>query len=226
MNTNESLINHLKKFIVDERKELFEKKIKERTQHLTIVLENIYQGRNISASIRSADCFGIQDVHIIENNNFFNQDTSVSIGSEKWISLFRHNKKKENTKETINKLKKDGYKIVVTTPRAKKKTLFDVDISQKIALLFGSEGDGCSETALNLADEQIKIPLYGFSESFNISVSVALCLQHLTYKLRNSNLNWKLSTNEKEKIMIKWLKRSVKSSEKIEREFIKNLKTK
>ncbi len=226
MNTNESLINHLKKFIVDERKELFEKKIKERTQHLTIVLENIYQGRNISASIRSADCFGIQDVHIIENNNFFNQDTSVSIGSEKWISLFRYNKKKENTKKTINKLKKDGYKIVVTTPHAKKKTLFDVDISQKIALLFGSEGDGCSETALNLADEQIKIPLYGFSESFNISVSVALCLQHLTYKLRNSNLNWKLSTNEKEKIMIKWLKRSVKSSEKIEREFIKNLKAK
>tara|TARA_B100000963_G_scaffold236775_1_gene207003 strand:+ start:8821 stop:9501 length:681 start_codon:yes stop_codon:yes gene_type:complete len=226
MNTNESLINHLKKFIVDERKELFEKKIKERTQHLTIVLENIYQGRNISASIRSADCFGIQDVHIIENNNFFNQDTSVSIGSEKWISLFRYNKKKENTKKTINKLKKDGYKIVVTTPHAKKKTLFDVDISQKIALLFGSEGDGCSETALNLADEQIKIPLYGFSESFNISVSVALCLQHLTYKLRNSNLNWKLSTNEKEKIMIKWLKRSVKSSENIEREFIKNLKAK
>jgi len=226
MNTNESLINHLKKFIVDERKELFEKKIKERTQHLTIVLENIYQGRNISASIRSADCFGIQDVHIIENNNFFNQDTSVSIGSEKWISLFRYNKKKENTKKTINKLKKDGYKIVVTTPHAKKKTLFDVDISQKIALLFGSEVDGCSETALNLADEQIKIPLYGFSESFNISVSVALCLQHLTYKLRNSNLNWKLSTNEKEKIMIKWLKRSVKSSEKIEREFIKNLKAK
>ncbi len=226
MNTNESLINHLKKFIVDERKELFEKKIKERTQHLTIVLENIYQGRNISASIRSADCFGIQDVHIIENNNFFNQDTSVSIGSEKWISLFRHNKKKENTKKTINKLKKDGYKIVVTTPHAKKKTLFDVDISQKIALFFGSEGDGCSETALNLADEQIKIPLYGFSESFNISVSVALCLQHLTYKLRNSNLNWKLSTNEKEKIMIKWLKSSVRSSEKIEREFIKNLKAK
>ena len=226
MNVNKSLINHLKKFIVDERKELFDTKIQERTKYITIVLENIYQGRNISASIRSADCFGIQDVHIIENNNCFNQDTSVSIGSEKWISLFRHNKKKENTKETISKLKKDGYQIIVTTPHAKKNTLFDVDISKKIALLFGSEGSGCSETAINLADEQIKIPLYGFSESFNISVSVALCLQHLTYKLRDSNLNWKLKTNEKEEIMINWLKRSIRSSEKIEREFLKNLKTK
>ena len=132
----------------------------------------------------------------------------------------------KNTKETISKLKKDGYQIIVTTPHAKKNTLFDVDISKKIALLFGSEGNGCSETALNLADEQIKIPLYGFSESFNISVSVALCLQHLTYKLRDSNLNWKLKTNEKEEIMINWLKRSIRSSEKIEREFLKNLKTK
>ena len=123
MSVNKSLINHLKKFIVDERKELFDTKIQERTKHITIVLENIYQGRNISASIRSADCFGIQDVHIIENNNFFNQDTSVSIGSEKWISLFRHNKKKENTKEAISKLKKDGYQIIVTTPHAKKNTL-------------------------------------------------------------------------------------------------------
>ena len=93
-------------------------------------------------------------------------------------------------------------------------------------MLFGSEGNGCSETALNLADEQIKIPLYGFSESFNISVSVALCLQHLTYKLRDSNLNWKLKTKEKEEIMINWLKRSIRSSEKIEREFFSNLKTK
>tara|TARA_B100001248_G_scaffold262315_1_gene257491 strand:- start:1672 stop:2352 length:681 start_codon:yes stop_codon:yes gene_type:complete len=226
MNVNKSLINHLKKFIVDERKELFDTKIQERTKHITIVLENIYQGRNISASIRSADCFGIQDVHIIENNNIFNQDTSVSIGSEKWISLFRHNKKKENTKEAISKLKKDGYQIIVTTPHAKKNTLFDVDISKKIALLFGSEANGCSETALDLADDQIKIPLYGFSESFNISVSVALCLQHLAYKLRDSNLNWKLKTNEKEEIMINWLKRSIRSSEKIEREFYKNLKTK
>ncbi len=98
MNLNKKLINHFNEFIVDERRELFEKKIQERTKHITIVLENIYQGRNISASIRSADCFGIQDVHIIENNNLFNQDPSVSIGSEKWISLYRYNQKKTKYK--------------------------------------------------------------------------------------------------------------------------------
>jgi tRNA (guanosine-2'-O-)-methyltransferase len=226
MSLNKKLINHFNEFIVDERRELFEKKIQERTKHITIVLENIYQGRNISASIRSADCFGIQDVHIIENNNLFNQDPSVSIGSEKWISLYRYNKKKQNTKDTINKLKRDGYKIIVTTPHAKAKTLYDLNISNKNALLFGSEGDGCSEIALNMADEKIKIPLYGFSESFNISVSVALCLQHLTFKLRKSNFNWKLTNQEKEKIMLQWLKKSINSSKKIEELFINNLKKK
>ncbi|MAW31461.1 MAG: rRNA methyltransferase [Flavobacteriales bacterium] len=226
MNLNKKLINHFNEFIVDERRELFEKKIQERTKHITIVLENIYQGRNISASIRSADCFGIQDVHIIENNNLFNQDPSVSIGSEKWISLYRYNQKKQNTKDTINKLKRDGYKIIVTTPHAKAKTLYDLNISNKNALLFGSEGDGCSEIALNMADEKIKIPLYGFSESFNISVSVALCLQHLTFKLRKSNFNWKLTNQEKEKIMLQWLKKSITSSKKIEELFINNLKKK
>ena len=226
MSLNKKLINHFNEFIVDERRELFEKKIQERTKHITIVLENIYQGRNISASIRSADCFGIQDVHIIENNNLFNQDPSVSIGSEKWISLYRYNQKKQNTKDTINKLKKDGYKIIVTTPHAKAKTLYDLNISNKNALLFGSEGDGCSETALNMADEKIKIPVYGFSESFNISVSVALCLQHLTFKLRKSNFNWKLTNQEKEKIMLQWLKKSINSSKKIEELFINNLKKK
>ncbi|MBT3571001.1 MAG: TrmH family RNA methyltransferase, partial [Flavobacteriales bacterium] len=66
------LVEYLKEFVIDERRILFEEKIQQRTKHMTVVLENIFQGRNISASIRSADCFGIQDVHIIENDNIFN----------------------------------------------------------------------------------------------------------------------------------------------------------
>ena len=83
---------------IEERKYcgLIEAKIKERTQHLTIVLENVFQGRNISASIRSADCFGIQDVHIIENDNFFNDDSEVSMGAEKWITTKRYNQYQHN----------------------------------------------------------------------------------------------------------------------------------
>ena len=104
------LVKYLSEFVVDERRKLFENKILNRTKHITIVLENIFQGRNISASIRSADCFGIQDVHIIENDNIFNDDSEVSMGAEKWITTKRYNKNKHNTIEAIKNLKEKDIK--------------------------------------------------------------------------------------------------------------------
>ena len=140
------LVQYLKAFVTDERRELFEEKIQQRTKHITVVLENIFQGRNISASIRSADCFGIQDVHIIENDNIFNDDSEVSMGAEKWITISRHNQQKHNSIETIKKIKAEGYQIIVATPHNTDCNLYDIDIiKKKTALFFGSELRGCSK---------------------------------------------------------------------------------
>ena len=215
------LVGHLKEFLVDKRRNLFEAKIKDRTQHLTIVLENIFQGRNISASIRSADCFGIQDVHIIENDNIFNDDSEVSMGAEKWITTKRYNQHKHNSIEAIKKLKAKGYQIIATTPHNADCDLYDLDITnKKTALFFGSEVRGCSKKTLSLADKRIKIPMYGFTESYNISVSVSLCLQHLTYKMRQSNINWQLPIDQQDKVMLQWLKNSIKSAAEIEEKYL------
>ena len=219
--TTHNLIQYLKTFVVDKRKELFEEKIQQRTKHITVVLENIFQGRNISASIRSADCFGIQDVHIIENDNIFNDDPGVSMGAEKWITITKHNQQKNNSINAIKKLKSEGYQIVATTPHNTDCNLFDLDISkQKIALIFGAEIKGCSKEALALADKTMNIPMYGFTESFNLSVSVSLCLQHLTYKLRNADFNWQMTKNEQDKTMLQWLRNSIKISKEIEEKYL------
>ena len=219
--SNFDLISHLKEFIVDERRVLFEKKIEDRTKYLTIVLENIFQGRNISASIRSADCFGIQDVHVIENDNIFNDDPEVSLGAEKWISIKKYNQKNQNTIEAINQLKSKGYQIIATTPHNSDCSLYNLDISKsKTALIFGSELRGCSSELLSHADKKVSIPIYGFTESYNISVSVSLCLQHLTYKMRRSNINWKLSVVQQEEVMLQWLRNSIKASREIEEQFL------
>ena len=114
--SRKDLIKYLNEFVFDKRKQIFEKKIKERTEYITIVLENIFQARNIAASIRSADCFGIQDVHVIENHNAFQHDSEVSIGAEKWITTRKYNKNENNTLDAINSLKKEGYQIIATTP--------------------------------------------------------------------------------------------------------------
>ena len=216
------LVQYLKEFVVDERRTLFEEKIQQRTKHITIVLENIFQGRNISASIRSADCFGIQDVHVIENDNIFNDDSEVSMGADKWVSTTRYNKEKHNTAKAIKKLKSDGYQVIAATPHNTNCDLYDIEIGeQKIALIFGAEVNGCSEETLKLADKRMKIPMYGFTESFNISVSVSLCLQHLTYKLRNSAVNWRMTKEEQDKTLLQWLRNSIKSSSQIEEKYLK-----
>ena len=221
-NLKHDLVQYLKEFVVDERRELFEEKIQQRTKHITVVLENIFQGRNISASIRSADCFGVQDVHVIENDNIFNDDSEVSMGADKWVTTTIYNQEEDNTAKAIKKLKEEGYQVIAATPHNTDCDLYDIEISeQKIALIFGAEVRGCSEQTLKLADKRMRIPMYGFTESFNISVSVSLSLQHLTYKMRNSLVNWRMNQEQQDETLLQWLRNSIKSSIQIEEKFLK-----
>ena len=173
------LLQYLSKYITPERLNLFNNIIKNRTKYITVVLEDIYQSQNASAVLRSCDCFGVQDVHIIENRNEFKLDTEVSLGSSKWLTLNKYNQKSNNSLAAIKHLKKKGYRIVATTPHTKDLLLPDYDIEVgKTALVFGSELPGISDIVWNEADQFLKIPMFGFTESFNISVSAAIVLHH------------------------------------------------
>ena len=206
------LIQHLADFITENRLQTFHSVLKNRTRYLTVVLEEIYQPHNASAAMRTCDCFGIQDVHIIENRNTFNPNPEIDMGSSKWLSI----NKNPNINESIKNLKKNGFRIVATTPHQNAVYLNDFDLYKgKTALLFGTELTGLSEEALSLADEFIKIPMLGFTESFNISVSVAIILSDLVNRLRLSTINWELTSEEKNEIILQWLKESIQSSEKI-----------
>ena len=215
------LVEYLKKFVSEKRLQLFYEKLNLRTRNITVVLEDIFQSRNISAALRSADCFGIQDIHIIENKNKYLIDESVSLGAGKWINVIQYNQKKNNTYDCIKYLKNEGYQIIATTPHNSDINLNDFDTkNNKIALLFGSELNGLSEEALELADIKMKINMYGFTESLNISVSAAICCQHLTNKLRKND-DWKLKEDEKLDILLDWLRNTIKSSKQIEEKFLK-----
>ncbi|MCF6358879.1 MAG: RNA methyltransferase [Draconibacterium sp.] len=215
------LLKYLSPYITPERLTLFNRVVEYRTKYITVVLEDIFQSQNASAVLRSCDCFGVQDVHIIENRNKFQLDTEVSLGSSKWLTLNKYNREKNNSLEAIQSLKKQGYKIVATTPHFNDQKLPDFDITAgKTALVFGSELPGVSDIIMNEADEFLKIPMFGFTESFNISVSAAIVLHHLTDKMRNSKVDWQLSEREKTDIKIQWIKTTVKKSELIEKRFL------
>lgn len=218
------LITYLSQFVTEERKQKIDQISQQRTRWVTIVLEDIYQPHNASACLRSCDGFGVQDVHIIENRNSFDLNRDVSLGSDRWLTLYRYSQTGiNNTQLCLDKLKKKGYKIVATTPHEKEIKVEQIPVDQKLALLFGTELNGLSDEAFSQADYFVKIPMFGFCESFNISVSVALCLYEITTRLRGSETDWSLSESEKLEIQLNWLRQSIRGGTLIEQKFITEL---
>jgi tRNA (guanosine-2'-O-)-methyltransferase len=174
---------------------------------------------NLSAVIRSCDIFGLQDVHIIQKKYDPKLSHNIAKGAEKWLDIFRY----PDTKTAISSLKKKGYQIVATTPHINDVILPDFDISKPSVFFFGVEKDGLSKEVLSQADVFLKIPMYGFTESFNISVAAALILQATNEKLRQSEINWQLTENEIEDIYLKWLEKSIKSIDLIKKDYFEKL---
>lgn len=213
----------LEQFVTDERKQQMKEVLQYRTKYLTVVLEDIFQPQNASAVIRSCDCFGIQDIHVIENKNEYNINPDVVMGSSKWVSLHRYNQQKNNTREALKQLKNKGYRIVATTPHHDDVNLEDLNLDTgKLALVFGTELTGISDIVKEEADEYMKIPMFGFTESFNISVSAAVSLHHLKHKLHQSSINWQLNTDDYNLIYNQWLRRSIKKSDLLVKKYHQN----
>ena len=218
------IISELSKLVTDERLALFHSKLNDKTQNLTVVLEDVFQSRNINAVIRSADCFGISDIHLIENRNKFIVDQGVSLGSAKWTNIIQYNSRTNNTKQCLNKLKKRGYKIIAAIPNENATKLEDINVNKnKIAVLFGTELGGLSEEALKIADDKMKIKMYGFTESLNISVAAGITLQHLNEKIRKENVSWRIQGKERDNILLNWLRNSIDHSEKVEKDILKRI---
>lgn len=222
MTTQEKLdlTAYLKQFVSERRRTRFDEVLSERMNHMQIVLENVYQAHNASAVLRSADCFGVQYVHAIENSNTYKVSEDVAMGSGNWVSLVRHSGKENNTISCLSSLKEKGFKIIATTPHKNDCLLEDLDVSHKFALVFGTEQEGISKDVFEMADGFVKLPMYGFTESFNISVCAALCMYDLTRRIRKLNdISWRLTEEEKTDVYLTWLRNSISKVELIEKEY-------
>lgn len=224
MDLNKELIKYLSQFISETRRTKFDEVLNFRTRHITIALEDLYQPHNASAVLRSCDIFGIQDIHIIENKNAYTVNKDIAMGSPKWLNLYKYRKAENNTLEAIKNLKAKGYRIVATSPNKSEVTIDDLSVEKPVALFFGTELTGISETVIQHADEFVTIPMYGFTESFNISVSAALCIRALTEKLHRTELDWHLRDAEKEELLLTWLRKSIRKVELIEKDFFEKQK--
>lgn len=214
MDLNPQLLEYLESFLTPRRQELFKKVVEQRTNHITVATQDVYQLHNTSAVIRSCDVFGIQNIHVVEEVNVKKIDREIAMGAQKWVDINRYN----SSEACLADLRQKGYRIVATSPH-RGIPLQDFDITRPAALFFGTETDGLSEEVMEKADEFIQIPMYGFTESLNISVSAAIILQEITFRLRRSNVNWQLSEDEKFFKRMEWAKKTIKNSEEIIRRF-------
>jgi tRNA (guanosine-2'-O-)-methyltransferase len=205
------LLNHLESYLTERRRELFKEALSNRTKHFTVVTEDVKQLHNTSAVMRTCDIFGIQDLHVVEELEGKRIDKEIAMGAQKWVDLHRYS----NIDQCIATLKGQGYRIVATTPHKDSQFLEDFDVTQKAAFFFGKESDGLSEKVFSQADSFLKIPMYGFTESLNISVSVAIILQQVVAKLRKTEIDWQLSEEEQLLKRLDWTKKTVKSIEQI-----------
>lgn len=197
--------------------------MEKRTRHISIALEDIYQPYNASATIRTADCLGLQDIHIIENRNSFEPRKRAMRGADKWMDLHRYNSNtleninshepetfsQHHTIECLNKLKKEGYQLIATSPGDKSISLNEISLKSPTVFLFGTEKHGLSKEALEMSDETLRLPMVGFTESYNISVAVAMTLSHTMNRLWNSDINWQLREKEKNQLKAEWYKRAI-----------------
>jgi tRNA (guanosine-2'-O-)-methyltransferase len=223
MNRNKELINYLSGFVTPDRMSLFQKVVSMRSKYITVALENIYQSQNASAVLRTCDCFGVQNVHIIENSNTFEINPDVALGSSKWLTLHNYNQHKNNTLDAIQSIRKKGYRIVATTPHTDDVTLENFDLNKgPVALFFGTELNGLSQQVIDNADEFLKIPMVGFTESLNISVSAAVILHFLSFQLHQLDVQWKLTENEQDELLIDWLRTSIRKGDSLVDNFFKN----
>ncbi|AVR46650.1 rRNA methyltransferase [Christiangramia fulva] len=214
--TNTKVLEYLLEYLTPRRRQLFDKVLAQRTNYLTVATQDVYQLHNTSAVLRSCDVFGIQNIHIIEERFPKRIDKQIAMGAQKWVDVNRY----KTAKECISALRNKGYSIVATSPHEKSMTPEDFSFDQPTALFFGTEKEGLSEEILTEADRTLHIPMVGFTESLNISVSAAIILHVLTEKLRKSEKRWQLSDEEKLELKMEWTKKSIKNSDQIIERFL------
>ncbi len=216
---NSDLLTYLEGFLSENRKQRFLDVLTNRTKHFTIAVEDVFQMHNTSAVMRSCEVFGIQELNIVEQKFGKSIDKQIAMGAQKWVDIFEH----PSSQACIDNLREKGYQIIATTPHNDSCTIENFDISKPSALFFGTEKEGLSDEVMQQADGYLKIPMVGFTESLNISVSAAIIIQDITNRLRNSTIDWKLSEEEIFEKRIDWARKTIKDIKNVEARFYENL---
>ncbi len=217
-------LDYLCQYITEHKRSVMEQVLAQRTRFMTVVLEDIFKPHNASAVLRTCDCFGVQDVHVIEKVNAYKVNPFVTRGASKWVDLHKyHNKEGSAVKDCFSILKEKGYKIYGTSPLQGSISIHDLEPDEKIALVFGNEHEGISDEVQRSVDGLVHIPMLGFTESFNISVAASISLYELVKKVgKYEHPDFYLTEEEKQILRMKWFRSVVTRADLHEKAYLKS----
>lgn len=215
----EGLTGHLLTIVNSARAARIDSVLDSRTRYLTVVLENIYQTHNASAVVRSCECLGVQDIHAIESSNPFQPNKSIVQGAAKWLTLHRY-RGDDSTTRCLESLKNAGYTIAAMSPEPDGLPVGELSVDAPLALCFGSEEPGLSAEARQLADVATWIPMHGFTQSLNLSVSAGIALAQLSARLYAGRAPWQLPEADRRRLRALWLARSIPAGRRIVERYI------
>lgn len=207
------IISTLEEFVSEHKRKLIDEVLTQRTRHITLVFEDIDKPHNISAVIRTAECLGIQDIHFIKNKNAYEVNTNITQGASKWLTFHNHHASENNIDTGYKYLREEGYTIYATSLHETSVSSDELNPEEKIAIVFGTESGGISREAGEKADGYVHIPMAGFTESFNLSVSAALCLNTLKQKADNGFPG--ISLLEQQELRADWYRKIVREADLI-----------
>ena len=193
-----------------------------RTAHLTVVFEDVYHPHNASAVLRTCECLGLQDVHVVEGAMRFRPSRDIARGSARWLTLqrWRHDEGRD-VEACLAHLRARGYAVVATSPGQDAIPLEAVALDRPLAICFGTEETGLSPAAFAAADVRVTIPTPGFTRSLNVSVTAALVLYQLATRLRAGGPGWELPAARCDDLRLLWLADESRSARGIAREVLK-----
>lgn len=205
------VVEVLEEFVSPVRRARMAAALEARTRELVVVLEDIYDEHNASAVLRTADAFGIHEVHVVERKVRFVLQPKTSLGAHKWLDVQRH----RDAGEAYAALRARGYQVWASSVREGSIPIGALDPSGPVALVFGNEHEGLSEQAVEAAHARFQVPMVGFVESLNVSVATAVAMYDVLARKRSSGRAIGLERLEKRRLYAEWLALSVRGARPI-----------
>jgi len=206
----------LARFLTERRLARIEQVLEWRTRNLVLLLEDIYDPHNGAACMRSAEAFGLQEVHVVERESRFDASPAVTIGADKWLDLFRY----ATPAAGVSALKARGFVLAGAALVPETVPLPQVDFTRPTAMVLGNEHQGLSPDLLAACDILFHIPMAGFSQSFNVSVATGIVLYHaVSQRVARLGSHGDLAPEDRDRLRAAWIRKSVPDADLLVRRF-------